>query len=73
MDRLERDFSDHIDFFELDIDLPNAQVYLDEYAIRTRSTYVLLNSAGEEVKRWSGPLSGDFMVTELDSLLETVE
>ena len=73
MDRLERDFSAEIDFFLLDVDAAESRPYFDEYAIRSRSTYVLLNSTGEEVMRWSGPINGDQVAAELEAYLETME
>lgn len=73
MDRLERNFSEQIDFFVLDVDIPESRAYMDQYAIRTRSTYVLLNATGEEVMRWSGPLDGNAVEAELSDYLETLE
>ena len=73
MDRLERDFSEEIDFFVLDVDLNESRRYLEEYAIRSRSTYVLLDGAGEEVMRWNGPLNEELVVIELEKFLETVK
>jgi hypothetical protein len=73
VDRLERDFSAEIDFFVLDIDIAESRHYLDEYAIRSRSTYVLLDSAGEEVMRWSGPLNEELVALELENFLETAK
>ena len=73
MDRLEGDFSVDVDFFILDIDKAESRQYLDEYAIRTRSTYVLLNAAGEEVMRWSGPLNGDQVAAEITAFLTSSE
>lgn len=73
MDRLERDFGTEIDFIVLDVDLAEARLYMDEYAIRTRSTYVLLNAAGAEVMRWSGPLNGDQVAAEMANYLATNE
>ncbi len=70
MNRLEQDFSAEIDFFVLNVDLDDARRYMDEYAIRTRSTYVLLNTAGEEVMRWSGPLNSDQVAADLNDYLE---
>ena len=69
MDRLERQFENEVDFFVLDIDFPDSRTYLDQYAIRIRSTYVLLNAAGEEVMRWSGPLNGDQVTAEIANYL----
>jgi hypothetical protein len=71
VDRLERDFSGEIEFIVLDVDLAESRLYMDEYAIRTRSTYVLLNASGEEVMRWSGPLDGDQVAAELTEFLES--
>ncbi|MCA9919252.1 MAG: hypothetical protein KC445_14935 [Anaerolineales bacterium] len=73
MDRLEREFGDEIEFFVLNVDIVEARRYMDEYAIRSRSTYVLLNGAGEEVLRWSGPLDGDQVAAELSEFLASSE
>lgn len=42
---------------------------MDTYGIRSRSTYVLLNGAGDEVMRWSGPIDGDQIAAELTAFL----
>ncbi|WP_420631402.1 hypothetical protein [Candidatus Leptofilum sp.] len=73
MDRLERDFSAEIDFFLLDVDIADSRLYMDEYAIRTRSTYVLLNAAGEEVMRWNGPLDGNQVTADIISFLDNTQ
>ncbi|MEZ4589557.1 MAG: hypothetical protein R3D55_00210 [Chloroflexota bacterium] len=73
MDRLEREFGDKIEFIVLNVDLAEARRYMDTYAIRSRSTYVLLNGAGEEVMRWSGPLDGDQVAAELAQFLSDLE
>lgn len=73
MNRLEREFGDEIEFFVLNVDIVEARRYMDEYAIRSRSTYVLLNGAGEEVMRWSGPLDGDQVAAELSEFLASSE
>ena len=57
----------------LDVDIPSSRQYLDEYAIRSRSTYVLLNADGEEVMRWSGPINGDQVSADLESFLEAIK
>jgi hypothetical protein len=57
----------------LDVDIAESRQYLDKYAIRSRSTYVLLNSAGEEVLRWSGPLNEELVALELEDFLETAK
>ena len=73
MDRLEREFGDEIEFFVLNVDLVEARRYMDAYAIRSRSTYVLLDGAGEEVMRWSGPLDESLVAAELANFLENGE
>ncbi len=69
MDRLEQDFGDEIEFFVLNVDFPEGRRAMDAYGIRNRSTYVLLNGAGEEVVRWSGPIDGDQIAAELTAFL----
>ncbi|MBK8906153.1 MAG: hypothetical protein IPM53_33550 [Anaerolineaceae bacterium] len=73
MHRLEQDFGDEIEFFVLNVDFPDARQAMDAYGIRNRSTYVLLNAAGEEVMRWSGPLEGEQVAAELAAFLESGE
>ncbi|MCA9947206.1 MAG: hypothetical protein KC449_27190 [Anaerolineales bacterium] len=73
MDRLEREFEGEIEFFVLNVDLAIARRYMDEYAIRSRSTYVLLDGNGEEVTRWSGPLDEDQVSAQLAAFLESLE
>ncbi len=51
--------------------MADSRLYMDEYAIRTRSTYVLLDAAGEEVMRWNGPLDGDQVAADIASFLES--
>lgn len=73
MDRLEQQFGNEIEFIVLDVDLVETRRYMDAYAIRTHSTYVLLDSEGEEVNRWSGPLNEDQVAAELAAFLEANE
>lgn len=73
MDRLEQDFGDEIEFFVLNVDFPEGRQAMDTYGIRSRSTYVLLNGAGDEVMRWSGPIDGDQIAAELTAFLENSE
>jgi hypothetical protein len=69
VNRLEEQFSDQIDFFVLDVDKPESDPYFDEYAIRSRSTYVLLDENGNELRRWIGPLLGDAVAAEIEEIL----
>lgn len=73
MDRLKQDFGNEIEFFVLNVDFPDARQAMDTFGIRSRSTYVLLNGAGEEVMRWSGPLEGEQVTAELAAFLESGE
>ena len=66
---LEKAYSDQIEFYVLDVDLAESKPYFEQYAINGRSTYVLLNPAGEELKRWVGPLREDQMKSEIDALI----
>lgn len=70
MDRLKQDFGNEIEFFVLNVDFPDSRRAMDAYGIRNRSTYVLLNGAGDEVMRWSGPLEGEQVAAELAAFLE---
>lgn len=73
MHRLESEFADRIDFFVLDVDRPESRTYFEAYSIRSRSTYVLLDGSGQEVRRWVGRLSETAMMEELTSLLVELE
>ena len=72
MNGLEQAFSDQVDFFPLDVDKQESRPYFDEYAIRGRSTYVLLDAEGNEVRRWIGPLNATIDV-ELEALLAELQ
>ena len=70
MHGLEQKYRDQIEFYVLDVDLAESKPYFEEYAINGRSTYILLSPAGEELKRWIGPLSEDQMRREIEGLVE---
>lgn len=69
MNGLEQRFSEQVDFFVLDVDLPDTAVYMDQYAIRGRSTYVLLDPEGNELGRWAGPLNEAGVAAQMENLL----
>ncbi|KAA3664714.1 MAG: hypothetical protein DWQ04_04285 [Chloroflexi bacterium] len=73
MHRLEEQFSGRVEFFVLDVDKPESRPYFEEYAIRSRSTYVLLDGNGNELKRWVGPLSGDSVAVEMNEILQSLQ
>lgn len=66
---LEKQFSDRVDFFILDVDGWNTAAYMEKYLIRNRSTYVLLNAEGEEIGRWVGPLDEASVALQMEQLL----
>ena len=73
MNRLEQTFSDRVDFFVLDVDNPQSDAYMQQFFIRSRSTYVLLDANGNELTRWFGPLDETAVVTELNNILADLE
>lgn len=73
MNGLHDEFSDQIDFFVLNVDEPDARALFDTYAIRNRSTYILLDPDGNEVTRWNGPLRSANLAEELARYLNTLD
>ena len=66
-------YSDRIDFFVLDVDRSDSAGYMEQYYMRSRSTYVLLDPQGETVGFWVGPLDSKSMIAQLDSLLAEMQ
>lgn len=66
---LEQAYSGPIEFYVLDVDLPESRPYFEEYAINGRSTYVLLDKEGNELKRWVGPIRETQMKREIEELI----
>ena len=69
MDRLENQFNEQVDFFRLDVDNPEARSVLQEFNIRQRSTYALIDAEGNVVKLWIGYLDEDMVAAELQEEL----
>lgn len=69
MNGLEERFSAQVDFFVLDVDEPETAAYMEQYLIRNRSTYVLLDGNGEELGRWAGPLNEAGVAAQMERLL----
>lgn len=46
---------------------------MQQFFIRSRSTYVLLDANGNELTRWFGPLDETAVVTELNNILADLE
>lgn len=66
---LEETFSDRVDFFVLDVDVPESRPYFDQFAIRSRSTYVLIDAEGNELGRWAGPLNEAAVTAQMNNWL----
>ncbi|MEM7333749.1 MAG: hypothetical protein AAF490_16800 [Chloroflexota bacterium] len=69
MNGLEAAFSDRVDFFVLDVDNPETQAYMEQFAIRGRSTYVLIDAEGNELGRWFGPLNEAGVTAQIENWL----
>ena len=53
---LEEEHQDRIDFLYIDREDPvNAEI-VNKYSITTQPIFILLNTEGEEVNRWYGPI-----------------
>lgn len=46
---------------------------MQEYLIRDRSTYVLLDGNGEEIGRWIGPLNEAGVAAQMEKLLSELQ
>jgi len=66
---VKNEFAGQVDFFDLNIDDPSLDGLRTEFDISGRSQYILLDSNGEVVRRWFGPLSPS-LDQELQALLE---
>lgn len=69
MNGLEEKFSDQVDFFILDVDLPESREYMDQFAMRGRSHYVLIDADGNELGRWAGPLNEAAVTAQMENWL----
>ena len=69
MNGLEDTFSDRVDFFVLDVDNPDSRAFMEQFAIRNRSTYVLIDAEGNEIGRWVGPLNQAGVTAQMENWL----
>ena len=57
MNGTQKELQEEVDYFIVDVDKPGARELMDQLGARTRSTYILLDSSGEEIWRFVGPIS----------------
>jgi hypothetical protein len=69
---LSTQFGERIDFIHLNIDDPNTRPARDRFGFTDRSQYALLDSAGNIVERWFGPLNIDTVSAFLENYLGTL-
>ena len=69
MNELNRQYSGQIDIFYLDVDEPETAALMEQFDVRRRSTYLLLDESGAEIARWVGPLNLASMQTQIDKRL----
>ena len=69
MNGLKTKFAGQVDFFDLNFDDPGLDGLRTEFDISGRSQYMLIDSNGQIVRRWFGPLSPTIN-QEVEALLE---
>lgn len=67
------EFLDAFDWYEMDVDGPEAAPYLERYRIQRSPTFIVVDQAGQELWRVSGHKQAGEMASQLQSLLRTVE
>lgn len=72
MNGLEERYNDQIDFFHLDVDQAVTLDLRQQFSIVGRNQYVLVDSNGEVIERWVGPLSEGNVEAVLLNYLATV-
>ncbi len=72
MNGLTADFGERIDFINLNIDDPNTRPARDRFGFTDRSQYALIDSAGNIVEQWFGPLNIDVVSAYLSNYLATL-
>ncbi len=72
MNGLTTQFGERIDFINLNIDDPNTRPVRDRFGFTDRSQYTLIDSAGNIVQQWFGPLNIDVLSTYLSSYLASL-
>jgi hypothetical protein len=69
VNRLERDFETQADFFHFNIDRHEFDAIREQLGLFRRSTYILLDPDGNEIRTWIGPLEEQGMIDQLTELL----
>jgi hypothetical protein len=69
---LSADFGERIDFIHLNIDDPNTKPARDRFGFSDRSQYALVDSAGNIVEKWFGPLNIDVVSAYLSNYLASL-
>lgn len=72
MNGLTADFGERIDFINLNIDDPNTLPARDRFGFTDRSQYTLIDSAGNIVHQWFGPLNIDEVSVYLSDYLTSL-
>lgn len=70
MHRLEDTYAGQVTFFHLDVDMPAYDKARQLIGVTGRSQYYLLNTDGEVIARWFGPLVYEQVSAEIDALLQ---
>lgn len=69
MNRLEREFNQQADFFHFNIDRREFDAIREQLGLFRRSTYILLDPDGNEIRTWIGPLEEQAMINQMTELL----
>jgi thiol:disulfide interchange protein len=69
---LTADFGERIDFIHLNIDDPTTMPARERFGFNDRSQYALLDSAGNIVEKWFGPLNIDEVSAYLGNYLASL-
>ncbi|MCA9997834.1 MAG: hypothetical protein KDE56_18875 [Anaerolineales bacterium] len=69
MNRLEQAFKAQADFFHFNVDRHEFDAIREELGLFRRTTYILLDSEGNEIRTWIGPLDEQAMGDQLTELL----
>jgi hypothetical protein len=68
--RLKQQFSDQVDFFDLDVDKPETLEVRQKYGLVRRSQYALIDAEGNILQSWAGPLNQDRISADMEVLLK---
>ena len=69
MDRLEQQFEGQVDFFHLDVDLPETREVRHTYGLTRRSQYALVDAEGNVIQTWIGPLNEAAVLADIEQFL----